>query len=85
MLQEYMTEINKIDYDKRNDILYVIFANDKGESYCEELTDGIEEMIDMMTETPTGIMVYYPHRDLEQRQKELNEIGLKLNLAEICC
>ena len=84
MRKEYMKEIRTVDYDKRNDILYVIFYNEKGNSYCEEIMNGIEEMKDMDTEEVTGYMVYYPCRKQKERQKELDEIGLMMDLTKFC-
>lgn len=84
MLQEFLIKINTVDYDRRNDILYILFSSDRGNSYSEELTDGIDEMKDMITEVPTGITIYYPLRFQERRQKELDEIGLNINLASLC-
>lgn len=84
MLKESMKEIKKTDYDRRNDILYVIFSNDRGNSYCEEETIGIEAMRDMETDELTGFMIYYPQRNYLERKQELKEIGFDFNLQDAC-
>ncbi len=84
MLKEYMKKIKKTDYDRRNDILYIVFSNDRGNSYCEEETIGIEAMRDMETDELTGFMIYYPQRNYQERQQELREIGCDINLLEAC-
>lgn len=84
MQKEFTKEIRRVDYDKRNDILYVVFKNENGNSYCEELTTGVEEMKDIDTEETTGYMVYYPIRYQKERQAALNEIGLNMDLRLIC-
>lgn len=84
MLNEYMKRIKKTDYDRRNDILYIIFSNDHGNSYCEEKTIGIEAMRDIDTDELTGFMIYYPQRKYIERQRELKEIGYDFDLMVAC-
>lgn len=73
----------KQDYDQKNDILYISFANDRGFSYADEGPAGIEIMRDMDTDEITGIMIYYPKKKQEDRQEKLNILGYDFRLAEM--
>ena len=75
--------ILKKSYDKKNDILYIGFQNDRGRSYADDGPVGIEIMRDMDTDEITGIMVYYPQQKREDRQKKLDAMGYHFPLAEM--
>ncbi len=75
--------IQKVTYDKNNDILYVSFENAKGTSYADDGPFGIEIMRDWNTEEVTGLMVYYPRKELQDRQRKLASLGFELVLSEM--
>ena len=75
--------IQKVTYDKNNDILYVSFENAKGTSYADDGPFGIEIMRDWNTEEVTGLMVYYPRKELQDRQRKLDSLGFELVLSEM--
>ena len=74
----------KITYDDINDILYVTFANDQGNSYAEEEEQGIEIMHDSITDDVTGLMVFAPRMKLKDRQQKLYNLGYIIDLASFC-
>ena len=75
--------IQKVTYDKNNDILYVSFENAKGTSYADDGPFGIEIMRDWNTEEVTGLMVYYPRKELHDRQRKLDSLGFELILSDM--
>lgn len=75
--------ILKKDYDEKNDILYIGFTNDRGNSYADEGPTGIEIMRDMDTDDVTGILVYYPREKQEDRQQKIQSMGYDFRLKEM--
>ncbi len=79
MVCEY---IRKTSYDANNDILYVTFEKEKGTSYADDGPFGIEIMRDWNTEEITGLMVYYPRKQIVDRQKKLEELGFDFHISD---
>lgn len=75
--------IRKTTYDRNNDILYVTFSNASGASYADAGPFGIEIMRDMDTEEITGLMVYYPKKEMRDRQEKLQSLGFCFPLADM--
>lgn len=75
--------IQKTTYDRNNDILYVSFANAQGKSYADGGPFGIEIMRDWNTEEITGLMVYYPKKEMADRQQKLHSLGFNIRLADM--
>lgn len=70
--------ILKVDYDSKNDILYLDFMNTHGNSYADdEAPVGIEIMRDIDTDEVTGLMVYYAMRDMAERQSQIEGMGYR--------
>ena len=74
--------IRKVTYDQNNDILYVTFENAKGTSYADEGPFGIEIMRDWNTEEVTGVLIYYPKAQMNDRQKKLESMGFGILLSD---
>ena len=74
--------IRKVTYDQNNDILYVTFENAKGTSYADEGPFGIEIMRDWNTEEVTGVLIYYPKSEMNDRQKKLDSMGFGILLSD---
>ena len=70
-------------YDRLNDILYITFNNSRGTSYADDSPIGFEIMRDWDTEEITGLMVYYPKRQMQDRQCVLEQLGFRLCLEEL--
>lgn len=75
--------IQKVTYDKNNDILYVSFENAKGTSYADDGPFGIEIMRDWDSEEVTGLMIYYPHKEMQDRQQKLDSLGFRIDLSDM--
>lgn len=74
----------KMTYDEINDILYITFTNDRGNSYAEEEERGIEVMYDSITDDVTGVMVFSPKTRREDRQSKLDKLGFCIDLSSVC-
>lgn len=79
-----MYKTKKVTYDRRNDVLYVSFDSDRGQSYGSGEENGIEEMLDMDTDQVTGLMIFYPRLRQQERQSALDQKGYNLHLNELC-
>lgn len=75
--------IRKTTYDNLNDILSIIFCNDRGMSYSDGGPIGFDIMKDMETDQLTGLIIYYPVRKQQERQKKLYEMGFNFKLSDI--
>lgn len=84
MKNQYIESKKKMTYDEINDILYISFTNDRGNSYAEEEERGIEVMHDSITDDVTGLMIFSPKLRREDRQKKLNSLGFCIDLSSIC-
>lgn len=79
-MPSYTSVHNRQDYDQKNDILYIHFPTDRGNSYGEEVAPGIEEMHDIDTDEVTGLMIFYPERKYQERQQALDALGYDIDL-----
>ncbi len=84
MLLKSMKQIGKSEYDRDTDILYVHFANDRGDSYGFEEDNGVEVFKDCSTDEITGFQVYHIRNYEEERQKQMHEMGLDYDLNQLC-
>ena len=71
--------IQKADYDRENDILYIKFGSTKS-SFGDEATDGIVVFRDLFTDDVTGLTVFYPRKRHDQRIRELKALGFSVNI-----
>ena len=74
------SSIQKMSYDRINDILYIDFENARSNSYADDGPFGIEIMRDMDTDEVTGLMVYYPRKLMMDRQQKLTDLGYSIQL-----
>ena len=66
-------------YDKINDVLYIKFSS-MANSYGDE-KNGVVLFRDMFTGEVTGVTVFYPVRDREERKAQLHAMGLDVDIT----
>ena len=84
MLLKSMRPIGKSEYDRDTDILYVHFANDKGDSYGSDEDNGVEVFKDCETDEVTGFQVSHIRHYESERQKQMIKMGLNYDLRCLC-
>lgn len=84
MQTQSMTQIKRSEYDSLSDILYVHFANDRGDSYGAEAENGVEIFKDCETNEITGFEVYHIQLNPDERQNQMREMGLNYDLHQLC-
>lgn len=84
MVLKSMKPIEKSEYDRNTDILYVHFSNDRGDSYGFEEDNGVEIFKDCDTDEITGFQVSHIRNFETERQKQMIEMGLDYNLQYLC-
>lgn len=72
--------IQRAKYDNVNDILYIDFKNNRGNSYADDGPFGIEIMRDMDTDDIVGLLIFYPLKEMKDRQNKLNSLGYNISL-----
>lgn len=76
--------IKKSKYYPDDDILYVHFVNDRGDSYGAEEDNGVEVFKDCQTNEVTGFQVYHIRNYERERQRQMKEMGLDYDLHQLC-
>ena len=76
--------IKRSKYYPDDDILYVHFSNDRGDSYGAEAENGVEIFKDCETDEITGFEVRYVQVNPEARQNQMREMGLDYDLWRLC-
>lgn len=74
--------IQKANYDRLNDVLYIDFGNARKMSYADEGPRGIEIMRDMVSDEITGFAIYYPKKFLADRQAKIEKLGFNFCLSD---
>lgn len=74
--------IKKARYDAQNDVLYIRFDVPSDFSYGDEEEDGIIIMKNYHTQEVTGITVFYPKRDMRERETQLRKFGYPIILSQ---
>ena len=77
--------IQKVNYDRVNDVLYLTLNTSRGRSYADsESPIGIEILRDIETDVITGFVIYYAEEQERTRREELSKIGWDLNIRNLC-
>lgn len=75
--------IQKTDYDAINDILYINFTKPSTDlTYGDEPTDGLVIMRNYETDSITGLIIFYPKRDMQRRESDLKRYGFSIELSK---
>ena len=82
MISDYIIKRSK--YYPDDDILYVHFENDRGDSYGFEEENGVEIFKDCETDEITGFEVYHISLNPEARQNQMRKMGLNYDLLQLC-
>ena len=80
MLDRSISGQMKIDYDRRNDILYLMFTENDGDSYGDEVADNVYLLRDIDTDEVIGIMIFHPRIHTDVKQKSLQHEGYNIGL-----
>ncbi|MBQ9009142.1 MAG: hypothetical protein IJ088_07430 [Clostridia bacterium] len=83
MIEQFTRPIERSEYDPFSDILYVHFLNDKGDSYGDDFENGVEIFRDSLTDEITGFQVYHLNGCEDERQKQMNTMGLSYSLKSL--
>lgn len=78
-----MNEIRNYNYDQRNDIFYLHFLNDKGDSYADEQAPGVFVMKDIETDETTGLTVFFPKAKFVDQSRAMTTLGFTKELTKM--